>query len=253
MKNAGFSDEEEMNGKENIVNRKHTFLEVFNCAIEGIVTAIKLERNMKIHVFMTICVGVAALFFRLNTMSFAILTFTISMVWVAELLNSAVEKVVDLVVGTNYHPMAKKAKDIAAGAVLVAAINSVIIAYLVFLDHTKSSSRKFFDIIRSSNSHIGIIALVLVAVLVVSIKAIFAKGTPLQGGMPSGHGALASSAATLILLSTHNTGVIILTIFIAALVAQSRVKTGVHTFAEVSVGLILGFLVTFFLMTAFKG
>lgn len=253
MKNTGFFDEEERLLEEEIVNRRHTFLEIFNYAIEGIITAVKLERNMKIHLFMTIVVGIAALFFRLNTMSFAILTFTISLVWIAELLNSAIEKVVDLVVGTNYHPMAKKAKDIAAGAVLVAAINSVIISYLIFLDHTKSSTRKFLEIIKSSNSHIGIIALVVVAVLVVILKAFFAKGTPLQGGMPSGHSALATSAATLILLSTHNVGIIFLTIFITALVAQSRIKTGVHTFIEVSAGVVLGFSVTFLLIILFKG
>lgn len=235
------------------INRKHSLLESFNYAIEGIIMAVKLERNMKIHVVATIIVGIIALFLRLNTLSFAILCFTVSIVWIAELLNSAIEKAVDLVVDTKFHILAKQAKDIAAGAVLIASINAVVIAYLLFLDHTKSSTKKFIEIIRGSNSHIAIMSLVIVAILVVVIKAFFAKGTPLQGGMPSGHSALAFSATALVVFSTYNVGVIILTIFIATLVAQSRVKAGIHSFLEVFIGALLGFGVTSLLLLTFKG
>jgi diacylglycerol kinase (ATP) len=232
---------------------KHSLLDSFNYAIEGIITAVKLERNMKIHLGATIAVIIVALFMKINTLNLAILSIAISMVWVAELLNSAIEKVVDLVVGTKYHPLAKKAKDIAAGAVLVAAINSVIIAYLVFDDHAKSSGKKLFNIVKVNNSHIGVISLVVVAILVVIIKAFFNKGTPLQGGMPSGHSALAFSAATLIIFNTNSVGISVLTVFIALLVAQSRIKTGVHSFLEVFFGALLGFGVTSLLILLFQG
>lgn len=237
---------------EKIVNRKHTLLESFNFAIEGLIVAIKIERNMKIHVIATIILAIVALFLRLNTLSLAILCFSTSLVWVAELLNSAIEKAVDLVVGTKYYKLAKQAKDIAAGAVFVASINAVIMAYLIFLEHTKSSTQRFMEIIRASYSHIGVLSLLIVAITVVSLKAIFSTGTPLQGGMPSGHSALASSAATIILLSTHNVGIVALTLFITALVAQSRVKAGIHSLLEVIVGLIIGFFITFILMFIFR-
>ncbi len=230
----------------------HSLLDSFNYAIEGIITAVKMERNMRIHLIVTIVVSIAALFLRLNTLSFALLSFAIGLVWVAELLNSAIERVVDLTIGDKLHPLAKKAKDIAAGAVLVAAINSVIIAYLVFSDHAKSSSAKFLSIIKGSYSTVAIISLVIVAILVVVMKAFFPKGTPLEGGMPSGHSALAFSAATIIIFVTHNVGISILTVFIALLVAQSRIKAGIHTWVEVTVGAFLGTGVTSLLLLLFQ-
>ena len=235
---------------------KHSFLDSVNYAIEGIITAVKLERNMKIHVVATVLVLSGAFFLRLSAKDFIYLSFAVSLVWIAELLNSAMEKSVDLTIGTRYHELAKQAKDIAAGAVFVAAVNSVVIGYLVFGEHVKNRGGYLFDILRGSYSHMTVFVLVLVSVLVVALKSFFYKehkGTPIQGGMPSGHSALAFSVFGIVLDLTDNIALRFLVLFLAILVAQSRVKNKIHTISEVFFGALLGFGVSYFVMYILKG
>ncbi len=230
---------------------KHSLLNSINCAIEGIITACKIERNMKIHVFFTVIVLTASLFLRLETKDFIYLSFSITFVWVAELLNSAIEKAVDLTIGTEYHELARQSKDIAAGAVFVAAINAVIIGYLVFIDHIRSNGNKLFEIFRASYANKTLFILILVSVIVIILKTFFYKehkGTPIQGGMPSGHSALAFSILSIVIEMNENFGVRGLTFLLAILVAQSRVKNKIHTVKEVLVGGIIGFSVSYFIL-----
>lgn len=235
---------------------KHSFLNSINFAIEGIITACKIERNMKIHLLATIVVLLGAFFLRLKATDFIYLSFAVSLVWVAELLNSAIEKAVDLTIGTKFHDLAKKAKDIAAGAVFVAAVNSVVIGYLVFAEHLKNHGQYLFDILRGSYSHMTVFILVLVSVLVIGLKTVFYRehrGTPIQGGMPSGHSALAFSVFGIVLDITDNVAIRFLVLFLAILVAQSRIKNKIHTFSEVFFGAVLGFGVSYFIMYILKG
>lgn len=235
---------------------KHSFLNSVNFALEGIVTACKIEKNMKIHMVATIIVLLGAFFLRLKPTDFIYLSLAVSLVWVAELLNSAIEKAVDLTIGTKFHDLAKKAKDIAAGAVFVAAVNSVIIGYLVFGEHLKNKGQYLFDILRGSYSHMTVFILVLVSVLVIALKTLFYKehkGTPIQGGMPSGHAALAFSIFGIVLEITNNVAIRFLVLFLAVLVAQSRIKNKIHTFSEVFFGAVLGFGVSYFVMFVLKG
>lgn len=235
---------------------KHSFLNSINCALEGIITAVKLERNMKIHVVATIIVLGGAFFLRLSAKDFIYLSFAVSLVWVAELLNSAMEKAVDLTIGTRYHELAKQAKDIAAGAVFVAAVNSVIIGYLIFGEHLKNNGEYLFNILRGSYSHMTVFILVFVSILVIALKSFFYnehKGTPIQGGMPSGHSALAFSVFGIVLFITDNIALRFLVLFLAVLVAQSRVKNRIHTISEVFFGALLGFGVSFAIMYILKG
>lgn len=103
----------------------------FACALSGIFHTIGQERNMKIHclaAFIVVCVGC---FLRLQRLEWGLLIITIFLVFIAETVNTAVEKTVDLVT-TQYHPLARLAKNIAAGAVLLSAINAVIMAVIIF-------------------------------------------------------------------------------------------------------------------------
>lgn len=235
---------------------RHSLLNSINCAIEGIITAVKLERNMKIHVTFTIIVLFGAFFLRLSAKDFIYLSFAVSLVWVAELLNSALEKAVDLTIGTKYHELARQAKDIAAGAVFVAAVNSVVIGYLIFGEHLKSHGENLFHVLRGSYSHMTVFVLVLVSIIVIALKTFFYKehkGTPIQGGMPSGHSALAFSVFGIVLDITDNIAIRFLVLFLAILVAQSRVKNKIHTISEVIVGGMVGFGVSYFIMYILKG
>ncbi|MEA1960327.1 MAG: diacylglycerol kinase family protein [Bacillota bacterium] len=106
----------------------------FSYAIDGLSYAVRSGRNMKIHLLATFLVIILAYYFGFSRLEWAILMLTIFMVLAAETMNSAVEKTVDLVT-RDYHPIAKIAKNLAAGSVLLTAINAVIIAILLFGPH----------------------------------------------------------------------------------------------------------------------
>lgn len=226
-------------------------LESFNHAINGVIDAARTQRNMKIHIIASIAVLIACFFFDISKAEFLSLAITITMVISAELVNTSVEAVVDL--NTNYyHPLAKVAKNAAAGAVLVTAINAILVGYIVFWDKLSNFSFQVIYKIKHSEPYMILIALIIVVLTVVIVKAIFGEGTPLKGGMPSGHSALAFSISTAIALITEKPICIILSYLMAFITAQSRVDSEVHTVFEVIVGGILGILLTLLIFTIFK-
>ena len=107
---------------------------------------------------------------------------------------------------------------------------------------------KLLDRLTNVPAELTLIALVLTSILVIGTKALTGRGSPLRGGLPSGHAAIAFSgwmAATLILDDSRNHFLISsLTFIMALLVAQTRVESGVHSSLEVAYGGILGALVT---------
>ncbi|AWE06804.1 UDP kinase [Lysinibacillus sp. 2017] len=107
------------------------FFRSFDYALQGIVTATK-EQNLRFHILSAIIVIIAGAVTRLSITEWLIIIFVMALVIGAELINSAIERVVDLA-SPEIHPLAKEAKDIAAGAVLVFAMASVIIGLLIFL------------------------------------------------------------------------------------------------------------------------
>ena len=226
-------------------------LESFNHALNGVIDAARTQRNMKIHIIASIAVLIACFFFDISKAEFLSLAITITMVIGAELVNTSVEAVVDL--NTNYyHPLAKVAKNTAAGAVLVTAINAILVGYIVFWDKLSNFSFQVIYKIKHSEPYMILIALIIVVLTVVIVKAIFGEGTPLKGGMPSGHSALAFSISTAIALITEKPICIILSYLMAFITAQSRVDSEVHTVFEVIVGGILGILLTLLIFTIFK-
>ncbi|MHB1418937.1 MAG: diacylglycerol kinase family protein [Bacillota bacterium] len=102
----------------------------FSCAWHGVRTAIA-QRNMRIHMVMAVLVLAAAFAFHLHVGQIVMLVLAIGMVIMAEIFNTAIEVLVDLVT-SEYHPLAMVAKNAAAGAVLVAAVTAVVIGILVF-------------------------------------------------------------------------------------------------------------------------
>ena len=109
-----------------------TYLKAFHYAWMGIVHGATRERNVKSHLVSAIVVLLAGLVTGLSSTEWMIITGVISGMISLELLNAAVERVVDLVTD-EFHPLAKQAKDLAAGAVLVFAMASAIIGALIFL------------------------------------------------------------------------------------------------------------------------
>lgn len=231
--------------------RLKKIIDSFNNAIDGIIYTVRTQRNMKIHMGITLLVLIACLCFDVSKIEFLILAITITMVIAAELLNTAIEAVVDM--NTNhYHPLAKISKNVAAGAVLLTAINAVVVGYIIFWDKLSNLSLILLNKIKGSEPHTIFIVLVIVCIATIIVKAIFGEGTPLKGGMPSGHSALAFSLATAISLITEEPVCIMLSLIMAIITAQSRVDSDVHSTFEVIVGALIGILITLLIFTIFK-
>ncbi len=223
---------------------RKSLIDSFNYAVNGIISALKTEKNMRIHYLLAIIVVILSLFFDFSRTELLILIFAISLVIVAELFNTAIEKVVDLITD-KYHPLAKLAKDISAGAVLIAAINSIVVGYLLFFDRLSSYADFLLIKITNSSTHLTFVALIVVILLTVGLKALFykGKGTHFQGGVVSGHSSVAFCIATIVSLLAKNTLVTTLTFALAILVGESRIEGKIHTFIEVFFGAIIGILV----------
>jgi undecaprenol kinase len=106
----------------------------FAFAITGIKTALWSERNMRIHFVVSVLVILCAVFFSISKIEWLFILIAIGGIFSLELINTAIERVVDLIT-VEYHPLAKQAKDVAAGAVFIYAIMAVIIGILIFLPH----------------------------------------------------------------------------------------------------------------------
>ncbi|WP_027633981.1 diacylglycerol kinase [Clostridium hydrogeniformans] len=215
----------------------------FNHAIEGIIYTIRTQRNMKIHMMATLLVLTICFFYELSKVELLIICITITMVIGAELINTAIEAAVDAT--TNfYHPLAKIAKNVAAGAVLLTAINALFVGYIIFWDKITEIVFTTVTKIKQSEPYMILIVLVIVCVATLVFKAIYGEGTPLKGGMPSGHSAIAFSLATMVALISQEPVVIMLAFLLAVIVAQSRVDSEVHSILEVICGSIFGILLT---------
>ena len=234
--------------------RSPSILQSFNYATEGVIHALRTQRNLWIHFAVAVAVFVAAVGFGVSRVELMLLLIAITFVLVAELVNTAIEAAVD-VASTSFDPMAKLAKDIAAGAVLIAALNAAAVGYLVFSGAIADRSSRFLDRLANVPEELTLVSLALTIIVVIAVKAVTGRGTPLRGGLPSGHAAVAFAgwmAVTLVLDdSSHHFLVSSLTFIMALLVAQTRVETGVHSASEVASGAVLGALMTLALFQVF--
>lgn len=224
--------------------RKRGLTDSFNYAIEGLKHTLKTQRNMRIHLAVGATVIVLGMVLSLDRVDFILLLSAVTLVLVAEMFNTSIELAVDIFT-KEFHHMAKMAKDIAAGCVFITAVYAVIVGYLVF-----SNTLKIINIsdvllkIRRSPWHITAIALALIVGMVIALKALFNKGTPLRGGMPSGHSAVGFSIFTVTAFLSDDIMVIGLVFIMAVLLASSRIRKGLHTIWEVIAGSVIGILVT---------
>lgn len=135
----------------------------FSYAIQGLLTAIYKERNLRFHLFTAAYTSYFALrYYNLTRGEIAVLVLTFGLVISAELMNTAIETGVDLTT-TEWSPIAKAAKDIAAGGVLVTAIVSVIIGIILFWD-TSTLKLIFNDIIKQIYIWLPLIAVTILLI-----------------------------------------------------------------------------------------
>ena len=222
--------------------RSRSILWSFNYAIQGIVYALRTQRNMRLHFLAAALTLVAAAVLRVDRMGLLAIVFAISFVLATELINTALESSVD-VATDRYDPSAKIAKDVAAGAVLVASTNALVVAYLVLLDPLRRVADRGLVWVRGAPTDLTVIALGLTLIAVLVLKALTRAPSFLQGGWPSGHAAVAFGVATALGYITGSASVLVLAYFIAALVGQSRIEGEIHSIPQVVIGALLGILV----------
>ena len=241
--------EEKENEKKNKTSNGN-FLDAWKNAIDGIIYATTTQRNIKIQLVIAVLVVIVSLFFDLNRAEFLCFLFTIILILFAEMCNTAIETVVDLYVDV-YHPKAKIAKDVAAGGVVITAINAVIVAYFLFFDKISEIGLNFIENVVTSPVHLAFAAIVIVVIAVLALIAM-ARTNKHKGinhkFIPSGFSTLAFAANTIIWLMadrvTNNEAIRIviltLSLVLAILVCASRIEAKKHKVSEVVFSACLG-------------
>ena len=217
----------------------------FQAAMDGIVFTFRTQRHMRFHLFAVLAVLLMGIVLRLGLRELLTLLFTISLVLIAEMFNSAIEATVDLV-SPNYNPLAKFAKDIAAGAVLITTIFALVVGALLLVGESRWEAIK----INFTGEGLGlpfvpriIVALLTTFVIVVIGKGLGKRGRVLQGGLVSGHAAFAFLFAVSTIFLTDSPIVTGIAILLACIVAQSRYEARFHSLLELSLGAFFGTLV----------
>lgn len=206
---------------------------------------------MRMHFIAAVIVLLTALLLRVTPVEFALLALSILAVLCTELLNTAIEAVVDLV-SPDYHPLAKIAKDTAAGAVLMAACGAGIMGYLILSTYILPLYRKALSMFGPSSDISTMVSVLVVTIVVIMIKSLTGKGTPLHGGLPSGHAAVAFSIATAVTINTREPLISLLSFALAIMVSHSRLLMQIHTMKEIVFGSLLGSGITILVFVVFK-
>ena len=113
-------------------NKDHpSFIRSFGYAIEGFVTAVRTERNIKVMLVLGVAAVICGIVLKIDLLSWCLVSLCFGLVIFAELVNTAIEAIVDLAT-QEYHPLAKRAKDIAAASVYTLSITAAIVGLIVF-------------------------------------------------------------------------------------------------------------------------
>lgn len=245
-------DAEEVEDKQKLKNSN--FLDAWKNAINGIIYAVTTQSNVKKQLVIAVIVVVISLFFQLSKAEFLIFMFTIVLIIFAEMVNTAIETVVDLYTDL-YHPKAKIAKDVAAGGVVITTINAIIVAYFLFFDKVSNIGLQFLTNIANSPIHLAFAAIIIT---IIGILSLIAMATTDKYKMvnknfiPSGHAALAFAANTIIWLVTNNIVILTLSLVMAILVAESRIESRAHKTSEVIFSSCVGMIIVLIIYGGLK-
>ncbi|MEI6501378.1 MAG: diacylglycerol kinase [Armatimonadota bacterium] len=230
---------------------RKSVLRSFNFAWEGLAFSFATQRHMRVHFAIMMLVLVGAWGLKVSQSELMSLLLAMVLVLICEMINTAIEYTIDLYT-TGYDPRAKVAKDVAAGAVLLAALYSVAVFVFVFANNPRLQQVFLHLPARTQVTQPDLIQLVVLGLLFLSILITFVKksthrGTLWRGGMISGHTAFGFLIAASIAFVTRNLAVAVLALALALLVSQSRIQARIHSPMEVLIGGILGIAVAFVL------
>jgi len=227
------------------------WLDKANVAIEGIIYSVRTQRHMRYHLAAALLALLVSLLVNISRMELILLSTAIILVLVTEMLNTALEVTIDMI-SEEFHPKAKIAKDIAAGVVLVASVGAMVLAYLILYPAVRETVlMRGWELHKAPGDVIAFVALAVVIIVVVFLKAALGKGEPLRGGMPSGHAAVSFSVGVASIYLSGSVPVVVLTFLLAVMVSWGRWTQGVHRPREVVAGALLGTGVTLLLFSLF--
>ena len=220
------------------------FLDACQNALDGIIYAITTQSNIKKQLVIAVIVMLVSLFFDLNKAEFLCLMFTVVLIIVAEMINTAIETVVDLYTDL-YHPKAKIAKDVGAGAVVITAINAIIVAYFLFFEKISTIGLKMIDEIVNSPVHLAFVSILLTVIVIVTLKAAATKKHKFvkENFMPSGQTAVAFAGLTIIWLTTRNVVIFTISLVLALVVAINRYENRKRSKLVIVTGAFVGVMV----------
>ena len=227
----------------------HNPLSGFRYAQDGILHCVRTQKHMRMHFFVVVGVLLGGFLFDLDNRDLLTLLFAITLVIITEMLNTSIEGVVDMVT-ENYSPVAKIAKDVAAGAVLLAALNAIIAGIVIFCAPRQLERIHHRIQMNPMGSELDVTRVLVMGVVLLSLIVIITKilsrtgRSVWHGGAISGHSAIGFLLAMTIFFLTQNPVVAFLAILMAVLVAQSRVEAGVHSLREVVFGAVLAIALT---------
>ena len=223
----------------------------FQHAMEGVLDAYRSQRHMRVHFVFMASNAVLALIYKLNAVEVALVTVATALVVSMEMMNTVVEAIINLVCET-YHPVARFAKDVAAGAVLVAAGNAVIVAICIYGNPERLGRLRdvwltgtFHD--ESAQLRALAMTLVLLTTLLAAIKVGRPEASVVHGGTISGHAAYAFCMATCVYFLVGETAyawlATAMAIGVALIVAHLRLSDHSHRMRTVFYGAALGIIV----------
>jgi diacylglycerol kinase (ATP) len=227
------------------------WLKSANNAIEGIIYAAKTQRHLRYHFYSAIIVLILSYVLGVSRSDFLFISIAVIIVLLSEMLNTAIEFVVDII-SPEKSEKARIVKDVAAGSVLITAFGAAVLGYLIISPYLIRAFEKGIRIAKHSKNEIALISNIIVLISVVILKAYFGKGHPLRGGMPSGHSAIAFSMWVSITFISGNFTLSLIVFFMALLIARSRVSVGAHTWQEVIAGALLGAGISFLFFLFFS-
>ena len=224
---------------------RRTGLSGFRFAQEGILHCFRTQPHMRFHFITLVFVLLSGLLLNLDNRDMLVLIFAVTLVIVSEMINTAIEAVVDMIT-QSYNPAAKLAKDVAAGAVLLSAMNAVLAGVLIFFGHKNLGDlqQRMEQNLPENVTRFVVVGIVLLTLVVIISKLVSNTGSPWRGGIISGHSAIGFLLAMTIFFTARNAAIGFLAIGLAILVAQSRVEAGIHSLREVVVGAALAIFLT---------
>ena len=220
------------------------FFDACKNAVNGIIYGTTTQSNVKKQLLIIAFLILISLFFNLTKVEFLCLIISVVLIIFAEMVNTAIETVVDLCTEV-YHPKAKIAKDVAAGGVVITALNAVFVSYFLFFDKIGEMGNNLYKTIINSPTYLAFVVVALIIIVAVALKAAKIRDKKNNKQLIiSCQSMLASAAVVATWIVTENIIALSFAVILAVMICMNRVESKERTATEVILGVLIGLLIT---------